>query len=55
MESSGTDSQFFLNPEIDFGIGITALVILIFSGIFAGMIPAKRALSIKPVDALRDE
>lgn len=55
MQNSGGDSQFFLHPEIDFGIGITALVILIFSGIFAGLIPAKRALSIKPVDALRDE
>ena len=55
MENSGADSQFFLNPEIDFGIGIIALVILIISGIFAGLIPARRALSIKPVDALRDE
>jgi putative ABC transport system permease protein len=55
MQNAGADSQFFLHPEIDFGIGITALVILIFSGIFAGLIPARRALSIKPVDALRDE
>lgn len=55
MENSGADSQFFLHPEIDFGIGITALVILIISGIFAGLIPARRALSIRPVDALRDE
>jgi putative ABC transport system permease protein len=55
MQNSGADSQFFLHPEIDFSIGVTALVILIISGIFAGMIPAKRALSIKPVDALRDE
>jgi putative ABC transport system permease protein len=55
MENSGADSQFFLNPEINFGIGITALAILIISGIFAGMVPARRALSIKPVDALRDE
>ena len=51
----GSDSQFFLHPEINFSIGITALVILIISGVFAGLIPAKRAVSIKPVDALRDE
>jgi putative ABC transport system permease protein len=55
MQNAGADSQFFLHPEIDFSIGVTALVILIFSGIFAGLIPARRALSIKPVDALRDE
>lgn len=55
MKNSGGDAQFFLHPEIDFSVGITALAILIFSGIFAGLIPARRAVSIKPVDALRDE
>lgn len=55
MQNSSADTQFFLHPEIDFNIGITALIILIFAGIFAGLIPAKRAVSIKPVDALRDE
>jgi putative ABC transport system permease protein len=34
---------------------MTALVILVVSGAFAGWIPAKRAISIKPIDALRDE
>ena len=55
MQNSGADSRFFLHPEINFSIGITALMILIVSGIFAGLIPAKRAVSIRPVDALRDE
>jgi putative ABC transport system permease protein len=55
LQNSGADSQFFLHPEINFSIGITALIILIFAGIFAGLIPARRAVSIKPVDALRDE
>jgi len=34
---------------------MSALGILVISGIFAGMIPARRAISIKPIDALRDE
>ncbi len=55
MQGSGADNQFFLHPEINFSVGITALIILIVSGVFAGLIPAKRAVSIKPVDALRDE
>ncbi len=55
MVSSGAKSQFFLHPEISFNVGITALLILIVSGVFAGFFPAKRAVSIKPVDALRDE
>ncbi len=55
MVSSSANSQFFLHPEINFNVGMTALAILVISGIFAGLIPAKRAVSIKPVEALRDE
>ncbi|MFC2096392.1 ABC transporter permease [Bacteroidota bacterium] len=55
MESSGSNGEMFKNPEVDFRIAISALIILIFSGIFAGLIPAKRAVSIKPIDALRTE
>lgn len=51
----GVDNEMFQRPEVDFNIAITALVILIFSGAFAGLIPAFRAVSIKPIDALRDE
>jgi putative ABC transport system permease protein len=36
-------------------MAMSALGILVISGIFAGMIPARRAISIKPIDALRDE
>lgn len=55
LVSSGGDSGMFNNPEVDFDKAMTALIILVISGIFAGMIPAKRAVSIKPIDALRDE
>ncbi|MCD4745305.1 MAG: ABC transporter permease [Bacteroidales bacterium] len=52
---TGADTSMFANPEVDFNKAITALIILIISGAFAGLIPAKRAVSIKPIDALRDE
>jgi len=55
LESSNSSSEMFKNPEVDFSIAISALIILIFAGIFAGLIPAKRAVSIKPIDALRTE
>jgi putative ABC transport system permease protein len=45
----------FKHPEVDFNVAISALIILVVSGIFAGMIPARRAISIKPIDALRYE
>ena len=56
IESSGnTDEVFFSRPEVSFTMAIAALAILIIAGMFAGLIPAKRAISIKPIDAIRDE
>jgi len=55
MNSSGGGSDMFDNPGVDFSVAVTALTILVFSGAFAGFIPAKRAISIKPIDALRYE
>ena len=46
---------FFYNPEVDLKVVTLALVILIVSGAIAGLLPAKRAVSIKPIDALRSE
>jgi putative ABC transport system permease protein len=45
----------FLNPTVDFNIAVSATVLLIVAGAIAGYIPAKRAASIKPIVALRDE
>jgi len=44
-----------LNPYIDFNVACIALLTLVILGSLAGLIPAKRAVSIKPIDALRDE
>ncbi len=46
---------FFKNPEVDFGFAISATLLLVFSGAQAGFVPARKAASIKPVEALRDE
>jgi putative ABC transport system permease protein len=45
----------FVHPGVDFRVAITALTILVISGALAGFIPAKRAVSVKPIDALRYE
>lgn len=55
ISSSGSDSNMFTNPEVDFGKAMWALVALVISGVLAGLIPAYRAVSLKPIDALRDE
>jgi putative ABC transport system permease protein len=51
----GVDNEMFQRPEVDFQVAVMSLVILIFSGALAGLIPARRAVRIKPIDALRDE
>lgn len=48
-------SEYFRNPEVDFGVALTTLVILVFAGALAGFFPAYRAAQIKPIVALRDE
>ncbi len=49
------ENEMFKNPEIDFQTAIIALVVLIIAGGMAGIIPAHRAVRVKPVDALRAE
>lgn len=53
--SSGASTDMFNNPEVDFNKAILALVVLVVSGMLAGLIPAQRAVQLKPIDALRDE
>ncbi|GGE02768.1 ABC transporter permease [Psychroflexus salis] len=45
----------FVNPSVDLPTVVTALIILVIAGLFAGFIPAQNAIKIKPVDALRTE
>ncbi|HAH24326.1 MAG TPA: ABC transporter permease [Prolixibacteraceae bacterium] len=47
--------SIFLNPTVDINIAVAATLLLIVAGAIAGYIPAKRAASIKPIVALRDE
>ncbi|MDY6790435.1 MAG: ABC transporter permease [Thermodesulfobacteriota bacterium] len=54
LKMFGRSTDMFQNPEVDFQIAVIALIVLIISGILAGMIPAHRAVSIKPVYAIRN-
>jgi putative ABC transport system permease protein len=49
------DSGSFKHPEISFYTVVIALSVLIISGAVAGLIPAQRAVKIRPIEALRDE
>ena len=49
------EDYFIKNPYIDMETALFSTLILILFGGIAGYVPAKRAASIKPIVALRDE
>ncbi len=51
----GGEKLFFRNPHVSLAMGLSSLAVLVLAGIVAGLIPAQRAISIKPIDAIRDE
>lgn len=53
--ASMTEGGFFTNPHVPYVPAIAALIILVLGGLFAGWLPAKRAMSIKAIEALREE
>jgi putative ABC transport system permease protein len=49
------DEAVFVNASVPISVVFIALVILIFLGTLIGLIPATKATSIKPIEALREE
>ncbi len=54
LDQSGPVENF-ANPSVNITVVIIALIILTIAGLLAGFIPASRATTMKPVDALRTE
>jgi putative ABC transport system permease protein len=50
---AGGEGEFFKNPDVSVASALYALAILIVCGILAGLMPARRAVRIPPVQALR--
>ncbi len=55
IPSMGDINFPFMNATVDLGTLGIALIIMIIMAMLAGLLPAQRAISIKPIDALRDE
>lgn len=49
------DSGIFVPLFVTFKVAVIAMIILVVSGIVAGIMPALRALKVKAIDAIRDE
>ena len=48
-------ARMFSDPTVDIGIAIQATLTLIIAGTLAGFFPAKKAVSISPIEALRSD
>lgn len=46
---------FIKSPGVSMTVAVSCLLILIITGAFAGFIPARKAINLKPIDALRTE
>ena len=50
-----SDGFSMQNPQIPFHVAIAAMLVIIIGGLWAGWIPAKRAMKIRAIEALREE
>lgn len=55
MVADMPDTGSFRNPEVSFEIVTQTLLVMMVMGAFAGILPALRAVSIRPVEAIRIE
>ncbi len=55
LKTNIPNSDFFKNPEVEIKNALFAMILLVIAGLFAGFFPAKKAASVQPIEALRDE
>jgi putative ABC transport system permease protein len=55
LRASGGRAGFFGPPEVEFQTALVALVVLIFAGLLASLMPAAKAAAVNPITALQDE
>lgn len=53
MDMGVFSMTFFENPTVDLSVAIEATVTLIIAGTLAGLFPARKAVRIRPIEALR--
>ncbi len=53
--ADGPQMSIFKNPTIDLNYVLFATLILIIAGVIAGYMPARRAVKVKPIEAMREE
>jgi putative ABC transport system permease protein len=49
------EDSMFINPAVNIATAMKAVGVLVFAGLLAGFLPARKAVSVAPVEALRSE
>jgi len=55
LELFGESFTVMENPSVGLDVALEATILLIVAGTVAGMIPARKAARVKPIEALRAE
>nr|MBP7181020.1 FtsX-like permease family protein [Dysgonamonadaceae bacterium] len=53
--SDSMQMSVFKNPTVDIGYAVFATVVLIIAGVLAGYLPARKAVKVHPIEAMREE
>ncbi|MCB0669953.1 MAG: ABC transporter permease [Saprospiraceae bacterium] len=53
MQKYNVEAEFFRDPQVNFGVVVLAMLILVISGALAGLLPALKAARINPVVAMK--
>lgn len=53
--SLGESGLKLVDPMLSFSTAIAALIVIVLTGVFAGILPTRRALKIKAIDAIKEE
>lgn len=53
MDVGVFQAKYFIDPTVDLSVCINATIVIILAGALAGFFPARKAVKIKPIDALR--
>lgn len=50
----GEHISVFLDPTVSFQVCVAATIVMILAGMIAGLVPARKAAQVRPIEALRD-
>ena len=53
--SSNDDMSIFLNPTVSLSVALSATLLIIAAGVLAGYFPARKAVKITAIEAMRNE